>query len=428
MSSKRMSVLRTSLLVVIAMCAATPSHAKGFSTSIAKLGNKFLSRSNPVKMTATGATVTSLYVGSTGIWFRSDTIAAINELERGEKEEAMQSLQLAIATLAVFDVTQATVQPIASVMINKMIKAKGFFPTTFTHLTNYKEALPNAVLNGGDSADDILDVMIPLKEKIKQSFDNEVVSFLKNSQGFDDLATSLRNAKTWAKVAKWGDVLAGPIFDSAMVGFSLYQLFLAINDDVSAPEARELSIVSASLGVASGAVGIASFAFAALAPAASTIAAVGGPIGAIIGCLLGLTAIIIDLINSVNPYTKIKQQLETLQALKTESLKYLDAPVNIAKDFAPQGLNTGFDTIYEVNQASLVDFAGARTEDYVPWVGLDDDPIIFFKAKDPVQSEGDYLVKGKNRVFDKSKFQNVFFKPSGKPHVGFDFYGKNAVR
>ena len=121
---------------------------------------------------------------------------------------------------------------------------------------------------------------------------------------------------------------------------------------------RELSIASASLGIASGAVGIASFAFAALAPAATTLAAVAGPVGAIIGCLLGLTAILIDLVNSVNPYNKIKNQLETLQELKTKSLQYLDTPVNIAKDFAPQELNTGFDAIYEVNQASLVDFAG----------------------------------------------------------------------
>ena len=231
-----MSRLRTTLLFVVAAWVATPSNGRSLSRGLANLGSKFLSRSNPVKMTATGATVTSLYVGSTGIWFRSDTIAAINELEQGEKEKALQSLQLAISTLVVFDITQATVLPIASVMINKMIKAKGFFPKTFTHLTNYKQALPNAVLNGGDSADDVLDVMIPLKEKIKKAFDIEVPAFLKNSQGYDDLVTSLRNAKTWAKVAKWGDVLAGPIFDSAMIGFSIYQLHLALNDKDSAPE------------------------------------------------------------------------------------------------------------------------------------------------------------------------------------------------
>ena len=73
-------------------------------------------------------------------------------------------------------------------------------------------------------------------------------------------------------------------------------------------------------------------------------------------------------------------------------------------------------------------FPGARTEDYVPWEGIDDDPIIFFKAKDPMKTEGDYLVKGKNRVFDKSKYQNVFFKPSGKPRIGYDFYGRHGVR
>eukprot|EP00112_Aurelia_sp_Birch-Aquarium-sp1_P017011 Seg3905.1 transcript_id=Seg3905.1/GoldUCD/mRNA.D3Y31 product="hypothetical protein" protein_id=Seg3905.1/GoldUCD/D3Y31 len=423
-----MRVISPALLIVTAALVATPSTARiPYSRGVANLGNRFLSRYDPAKMTATASTVTSLYVGSTGIWFRSDTIAAINQLERGEKEEALQSLQMAISTLAVFDITQATVQPIASVMINKMIKKKGFFPTFFEGLTSYKRALPDAVLTAGNSADDVLDVMIPLKESIKDAFEREVTAFMRRSQGYDDLVTSLRNAKTWAKVARWGDVLAGPIFDSAMVGFSAYQLHLAINDKDSASEVRELNIASASLGIASGAVGIASFAVAALATAGTALAAFAGPIGAIIGCLLGLTAIIIDLVNSVNPYNNIKQQLETLHALKTESLKFLDTPVNIARDFTPHGLNTGFDTIYEVNQAALIDFAGARTEGNNYWLGLDKDPTIFFKARDPVQREGDYLANGKNRVYDKSRYQNIFFRPEGTPHIGYDFYGKNGV-
>ncbi len=119
-----------------------------------------------------------------------------------------------------------------------------------------------------------------------------------------------------------------------------------------------MSIASASLGIASGVVGVASFAVAALATAGSALAAFAGPVGAIIGLMLGLAAIIIDLVNSVNPYNTMKQELETLRKLKTDSLKYLEAPSHIAEQFAPDGLNTGFDTIYVVNQATLVDFRG----------------------------------------------------------------------
>ena len=64
------------------------------------------------------------------------------------------------------------------------------------------------------------------------------------------------------------------------------------------------------------------FVVGALATAGSTLAAVAGP-GAIIGCVLSLASIIIDLINSENPYGTIKNHLETIQKLKEGSLKYL---------------------------------------------------------------------------------------------------------
>ncbi len=223
-------------LIVLGLIIAVSLVEARFSPGIRRLGRKFLSHSDPAKMAATSATVTSLYVGATGIWFRSDTIAAINHLEQGEKEKAMQSLNLAIATLAVFDITQATVMPIGSLLMDELIKARGFFPETFARLTSYKQALPAAVLRDSQTADDVLDAVIPLKERIKQAFDNEVTSFLRNSQGYEDLVTNLNRAKTWARAAKWADVLAGPVFDAAMVGFSAYQLHLAISDTDSAPE------------------------------------------------------------------------------------------------------------------------------------------------------------------------------------------------
>ena len=54
---------------------------------------------------------------------------------------------------------------------------------------------------GGNASDvdDIIDNAKALRKRIGIFFDNEVTSFLKNTQGYDDLVTSLNNAKRWAK-------------------------------------------------------------------------------------------------------------------------------------------------------------------------------------------------------------------------------------
>ena len=122
--------------------------------------------------------------------------------------------------------------------------------------------------------------------------------------------------KKWAKGLTWFHTISGPFFDAANVAFCDWQLHNAIHDKDSPPEVRSLNIASASLGVASGAVGFTAIVVGALATAGSTLAAVAGPVGAIIGCLLSLAAIIIDLVNSVNPYGDIKNHLETIQKLK----------------------------------------------------------------------------------------------------------------
>lgn len=75
----------------------------------------------------------------------------------------------------------------------------------------------------------------------------------------------------------------------------------------------------------------------------------------IIRCVISLAAIIIDLINSSNPYGTIKNHLETIQKLKEGSLQYLQNQVNITQQVTLIfNKNTGFDTIYEVNQGNLI--------------------------------------------------------------------------
>ena len=121
-----------------------------------------------------------------------------------------------------------------------------------------------------------------------------------------------------------------------------------------------------------------------------------------IGCVLSLASIIIDLINSENPYGTIKNHLETIQKLKEGSLKYLQNQVNITHQVTPVfKYNTGFDTIYEINQGNLIQ--GMRGESVEHISGVDDDPNIIFDGKISPGRENGYLTKGKKRIFDKSK-------------------------
>ena len=374
-----------------------------------RIQNNFLKRADPTRMLKTGSSVTSLYVGGTGIWWRSGVIASTSQMEQGDNEEAMKTLNIAIATLAVFDTTQATVFPVASELIEQLVKNKGKFPNTFTGLTNYNKAVTEGVVSGSaDDVDDIIDNAKAWKKRIGEFFDSEVTAFMKNTQGYDDLVKSLNNAKTWAKGLTWLDTISGPLFDAANVAFCGWQLHTAIHDKDSPPEVRSLNIASASMGVASGAVGVTSFIVGALATAGSTLAAVAGPVGAIIGCLLSLAAIIIDLINSVNPYGTIKSHLETIQELKEGSLLYLQNQIDITNLVTPAfNYNTGFGTIYEINQGNLIQ--GMRSESVQHISGVDDDPNIKFNSKKRPSHENDYLTMGKNRIFRQVKIWQYYF-------------------
>ena len=221
----------------------------------------------------------------------------------------------------------------------------------------------------------------------------------------------------------WFDTISGPFFDAANVAFCGWQLYNAIHDEDSPPEVRSLNIASASLGVASGAVGVTSFVVGALATAGSVVATVAGPVGAIVGCVLSLASIIIDLINSANPYGTIKDHLETIQKLKKGSLQYLQNQVNTTRQITPVfKQNTGFDTIYEINQGNLIEANRPGLPSL--WSGVDRDPDVIFDARNSPGNESGYLTMGKKRIFDKSKYpQNFFFRPQGLVPLGYDFYG-----
>ena len=141
-------------------------------------------------------------------------------MEQGEQEASMETLNIAITTLAVFDTTQATVSPIASELINQLVKHKGKFLQTISELKKYNEALTKRMVNANaDDVDDIIDNAKNLKKRIGEFFDSEVTAFMKNTQGYDDLVTSLKNAKKWARGLTWFDTISGPFFDAANVAF-----------------------------------------------------------------------------------------------------------------------------------------------------------------------------------------------------------------
>ena len=344
-------------------------------------------------------------------------------MEQGEQEAAMETTHIAIATLTVFDTTQATVSPIASELIYQLVKHKGFHQTV-AGFKEYNKVVTEAVVGGSaDDVDDIIDSSKALRKKIANVFDYEVTTFLKNTQGFDDLVKSLNNAKKWAKSLTWFDTISGPFFDAANVAFCGWQLHNAIHDKDSPPEVRSLNIASASLGVASGAVGVTAFVVGALATAGSTLAAVAGPVGAIIGCVLSLASIIIDLINSANPHVTIGEHLDAIQKLKEGSLKYLQNQVNITQQVSPIfNQNTGFDTIYEVNQGNLI--VAMRNDQSQRIWGFEDITDLVFNASMKPGKENGYLTMGKKRMFDKSNYgRNFFFQPEGIVELGYDYYG-----
>ena len=204
----------------------------------AKPGNH-LKRADPIRMLETASSLTSVYVGGTGIWWRSGIIASISQMEQGEQEAAMETLNIAITTLAVFDTTQATVSPIASELINQLVKHKGKSSQTISELKKYNKALTKRVVNANaDDVDDIIDNAKTLKKRIGEFFDSEVTAFMKNTHGYDDLVTSLKNAKKWARGLTWFDTISGPLFDAANVAFCGWQLYNAIHDENSSPEVR----------------------------------------------------------------------------------------------------------------------------------------------------------------------------------------------
>eukprot|EP00794_Sanderia_malayensis_P010816 gene10816-biopygen8644 len=389
--------------------------------SLSKIGGNFARRGANMDLDD-AASIAGYNFAALGTYWRSNTLAGFAQMKRGEMQEAMETFNLAVATLAVWDLGQGVAYPIADKLINKVIlKYQDDFQRTFQAFKRYHNVIKTNVLDDATKATDaavLKSKLVNSKGDIAKAFQLDVESGLsrfKNTQIYGDLVTDLKGIKTWTKAAKWADVFAGPLFDAATVAVSAWQLSEAIKNN------DPFAIASSSLGLASGLAGLTGFAVAALATAGSTLAAVAGPVGAIIGAVLGIASIIVEIISSLNPYTQIDKDLSMLNELRKSSKKYLDADFDNLQKLVPSHANFSFSWVYELNQGHLLEVTGTGKNSL-------NRELVEFRLDKTGKIENRYMVVGGKTKFDKSRYpDNLFWNPSGIVDLGYDFYGKKIT-
>ena len=405
--------------LIYLQCSSEALSIGGISKSLSKVGHNFGRAVGKLDELENIAVATGY--GATGIdsYWQSNTLVAFSQMKRGEVEEAMETFNLAIATLAVWDFGQGIALPIADKLVNKIIlKYKNDFRNTLQAFDNLRDIMKTNVLETTTEGSDALKgKLFDAKGKIGAAFQTDVTNGMwkfQSTQIYADLVTDLKGVKLWAKAAKWADVFAGPLFDAANVAVSAWQLVEAIKENDA------VEIASNALGIASGIVGLASFAVAALATAGTTIAAVAGPVGAIVGAILGIASVLVEVIASLNPYKQIEQDIQLIRDLTTNSKKLLDVDKEKLKEMVPSQSNFTFSWIYEMNQGLALEYVRGRSDDNYR-------PVTFRRETTPREVDG-YLVVGKNKKFNKGRYPgNLFWNPKGLVDLGFDFYGKKIT-
>ncbi len=414
--------MRILLLAVVAAFVLQIDAKGGFLRNFKTIGGNFArAGANYIDDLENLGNVAGYNFAALGTYWRSNALAGFAQMKRGELEEAMESYNLAISTLAVWDLGQGVAYPIADKLINKIIlKYKDDFERTLNAFRDYRNVMKTSVLDDATKvadADVLKGRLTDAKGGISRAFQTDVetgLSRFKNTQIYGDLVTDLRGVKAWAKVAKWADVFAGPLFDAATVAVSAWQLAEAIKKN------DPFAIASSSLGLASGLAGLTGFAVAALATAGSTLAAVAGPIGAVIGAVLGIASIIVEIIAAHNPYTQIDADVKMLKQLADKSKELLDTDMQNLGKLLPTQANFEFSWVYGINQGHLIEYVRGRADEYyVP---------VKFRLDESGRKEGDYMVVGEKKQFDKSKYpDNLFWNPQGIVDLGYDFYGKKVT-
>ena len=407
------------IALIYLQCSSEAISLGGISKSLSRVGKNFGRAVGKLNELENIAAATGYGATGLDIYWQSNTLVAFSQMKRGEVEEAMETFNLAIATLAVWDFGQGIALPIADKRVSKIIlKYKNDFRNTLRAFDNFRGIMKTNVLESTTEGSDALKgKLFDAKGKIGAAFQTDVTNGMwkfQSTQIYADLVTDLKGVKLWAKAAKWADVFAGPLFDAANVAVSAWQLVEAIKENDA------VEIASNALGMASGMVGLASFAVAALATAGTTIAAVAGPVGAIVGAILGIASVLVEVIASLNPYKQIEQDIQLIRDLTTNSKKLLDVDKEKLKEMVPSQSNFTFSWIYEMNQGLALEYVKGRDEEnYVP--------VKFRRELAPREVDG-YLVVGKNKIFDKGRYPgNLFWNPQGLVNLGYDFYGKKMT-
>ena len=208
--------------------------ASGLSKSLSRIGGKFgraVSNMDPLESIASLSGYGTISIQ--GYW-QSNILAGFSQMKRGDIEAAMDTFNLAIATLTVWDLGQGIALPIADKLVNKIIlKYQDDFRNTIAAFKNYNKVMKTDVLGAAAAAtpDALKAKLLASKNQISTAFQSDVttgMSKCKNTQIYADLVTDLKGVKTWAKAIKYADVFAGPLFDAATVAVSAWQLAEAI--------------------------------------------------------------------------------------------------------------------------------------------------------------------------------------------------------
>ena len=416
-------------LIICAFVDLASSRFSALSKRLSRIGKNFGGAGDVKKISLIGDGFAYTYA-AVGTFWRSNALAAFSKMKIGEQKEAIESMNLAIATLAVWDVGQGMLHPVADKLIQKIVKhQKGLFAKTMASLKKYRTILGKSVLRKNPTKGKALKMrLLDMKGKITAAFQMEVDiifktgktgNFLKNTAIFKQLRNDLTGVKIWAKAATWADVFAGPLFDAATVAVGAWQLSEAIESGDG------FAIASCSLSIASGVAGIVGFTVGALATAGSTLAAVAGPVGAVVGAILGIASILVEVAATayVNPYTAINKDIDLIKTLTTNSQKQLDINIeNLNLLFSKQTrIDFEFSWVFQSNEGLMLEYVRGRGDEM--------DVPLKFRLKTPPKEEDGYIVIGKNKDFDKDKYPKTsFVKPTGLIKIGYDFYGKNVAK
>lgn len=188
------------------------------SSRLSSLGKKFGGAKNYLDDIEHVGDLAGYNFAALGTYWRSNTLAGFAQMKRGEMEEAMETFNLAVSTLAVWDLGQGIVYPVAQKLINKIVlKYQDDFRNTLQAFREYRSILKTDVLDDATKAansDVLKGKLLEGKGRISQAFQKDVKIGLsgkfKNTQIYADMVTELKGIKTWAKAAKWADVFAGP--------------------------------------------------------------------------------------------------------------------------------------------------------------------------------------------------------------------------